>query len=391
MAGININKANLKELTKLPGVGSAMAERIIRHRERIGEFKETEDLEHVSGISASMMRRLKDLVAVTDNAEPAGVGSLTVDFTDDAGKGDYNGYRVAVVGNRINENEVSIPFAATAFSSTGGRTELSLPSLALLDGSLQIEVYTPDGQIVHSESRAAKDLPQRLELKVPSRNYGITQPNLAVSAGKPKRIKGRVFDESGKAVPELQVVVWASKANNPEDKDFFALFVAATDMHGHFSGPYPLGTYSAAHATVAVQGDTQSIQIHLEDGQFPESVILPVDLPCPETFDGDDSCSEKGKGEPPLKVDRPTGEKVEVDARQPEGDGTLASALADLFGLGGEGKPAKRPNRIAPPTCPSPSLWSTVSRRQKAQANGPIWIGPIRRTGWSTCSMIRTR
>ncbi|MHB8809573.1 MAG: helix-hairpin-helix domain-containing protein [Desulfobulbaceae bacterium] len=304
MSRININRATLKELTKLPGVGNALAERILKHRERIGEFKEVEDLEHVSGISAALMRRLRDLTTIADESEPAGEnGTLLVALIPEDNRGDYLGFRVMASGNHREENGSVIPFAATAFTSVDGKAEVSLPAVSHLEGNVTLEVFTPDGAVVHSESRAGKTLPQRLEIKVAARKYGTTLPNEDPAAGKPARIRGRVFDESGRTVPILQVVIWGAKADNPEDKDFFALIVATTDMHGHFTGPYPLGKFSAAHAAVALGKDVQNIAIHLEDGGFPESVVLPVDLPCAEEQFGEECCAEKISGEPPRSPD----------------------------------------------------------------------------------------
>ena len=45
---ININTATLEELDKLPGVGEATANKIIRHREENGQFKTIEDIKNVN-------------------------------------------------------------------------------------------------------------------------------------------------------------------------------------------------------------------------------------------------------------------------------------------------------------------------------------------------------
>ena len=48
----------------------------------------------------------------------------------------------------------------------------------------------------------------------------------------------------------LQVVIWATEAANPEPADFRALIVVTTDRQGYFSGPYPVGTFTSAHASI---------------------------------------------------------------------------------------------------------------------------------------------
>ena len=61
---ININTASAEELEKLPGIGKALAERIIEHREKYGTFRRVEHLIMVRGISDQKFRALRDLVTV---------------------------------------------------------------------------------------------------------------------------------------------------------------------------------------------------------------------------------------------------------------------------------------------------------------------------------------
>jgi competence protein ComEA len=59
---ININSAGAPELETLPGIGPALAEKIIEYRERHGPFETAEDLMKVSGIGPATMERLIDLI-----------------------------------------------------------------------------------------------------------------------------------------------------------------------------------------------------------------------------------------------------------------------------------------------------------------------------------------
>ena len=61
---ININTANAEELDRLPGIGPAMAQRIIEYRETNGGFKTIEDLQNVKGIGAKKFENLKNKVTL---------------------------------------------------------------------------------------------------------------------------------------------------------------------------------------------------------------------------------------------------------------------------------------------------------------------------------------
>ena len=61
---ININTADEKALDELPGVGSAMAKRIIEYRETQGMFQSPEDLKKVRGIGEAKFEKMKDRVTI---------------------------------------------------------------------------------------------------------------------------------------------------------------------------------------------------------------------------------------------------------------------------------------------------------------------------------------
>ena len=62
---ININTATSVELQDLPGIGPALAERIITYREEQGAFDAIEELTKVSGIGEKIFEALKELVTVS--------------------------------------------------------------------------------------------------------------------------------------------------------------------------------------------------------------------------------------------------------------------------------------------------------------------------------------
>ncbi|WP_212845520.1 ComEA family DNA-binding protein [Catellatospora sp. IY07-71] len=61
---VNLNTATLAQLDALPGVGPVLAQRILDHRARHGEFRTIGDLRQVEGIGESKFAQLKDLVTV---------------------------------------------------------------------------------------------------------------------------------------------------------------------------------------------------------------------------------------------------------------------------------------------------------------------------------------
>jgi competence protein ComEA len=61
---VSLNRAGDKELEELPGIGPALAGRIVAWREANGGFKSVEDLLKVSGIGESLLSGVIDLVTL---------------------------------------------------------------------------------------------------------------------------------------------------------------------------------------------------------------------------------------------------------------------------------------------------------------------------------------
>ena len=61
---VNLNTATAAELELLPGIGPALAQRIVADREYRGPFRSLNDLDRVSGIGPRLIERLRDKVTI---------------------------------------------------------------------------------------------------------------------------------------------------------------------------------------------------------------------------------------------------------------------------------------------------------------------------------------
>lgn len=61
---IDINRADAKQLTALPGIGEVLAGRIVAYREENGNFLSTQELQNVDGIGEKRLDAILDLITV---------------------------------------------------------------------------------------------------------------------------------------------------------------------------------------------------------------------------------------------------------------------------------------------------------------------------------------
>lgn len=61
---VNVNTATVEQLDTLPGIGPALAGRIVAYRQQHGPFASVEELSNVSGISPNMVDELRDKITV---------------------------------------------------------------------------------------------------------------------------------------------------------------------------------------------------------------------------------------------------------------------------------------------------------------------------------------
>lgn len=61
---VNINTANIGELTSLTGIGESKAKSIIEYRTKNGKFKKIEDIMNVTGIGESAYNKIKNNITI---------------------------------------------------------------------------------------------------------------------------------------------------------------------------------------------------------------------------------------------------------------------------------------------------------------------------------------
>ena len=63
---LDLNRASVADLARLPGVGPGLAQRIVQERERRGRFESPEALRQVMGVGPKKLAALRDLVSVRE-------------------------------------------------------------------------------------------------------------------------------------------------------------------------------------------------------------------------------------------------------------------------------------------------------------------------------------
>ena len=65
---ININTADAAALDQLPGIGPALAQRIIDYRENYGPYRTIDQIKDVKGIGDATFEKFRDMITVEDNS-----------------------------------------------------------------------------------------------------------------------------------------------------------------------------------------------------------------------------------------------------------------------------------------------------------------------------------
>ena len=67
---VNLNTATVTQLVDLPGIGPALAGRIVEHRQKNGAFKSVEDVMAVRGIGERNFAKIQGFLSVAAPAAP---------------------------------------------------------------------------------------------------------------------------------------------------------------------------------------------------------------------------------------------------------------------------------------------------------------------------------
>ena len=67
---VNLNTATVGQLEDLPGIGPALAARIVEHRQKNGAFKSVEDVMAVKGIGEKNFSKIQGFLSVGASTAP---------------------------------------------------------------------------------------------------------------------------------------------------------------------------------------------------------------------------------------------------------------------------------------------------------------------------------
>lgn len=90
---IDLNRASVAELTRLPGIGEKRAQAIVTFRESHGGFQSVTQLLKIKGIGRAMLRKLRLLVTISNDANLTPDTALATAKPAATGNGDIHRVR----------------------------------------------------------------------------------------------------------------------------------------------------------------------------------------------------------------------------------------------------------------------------------------------------------
>ena len=87
LSRLDLNRATIEELQRLPGIGKTLAQRVVERRTAHGPYRTVDELREVKGIGAKRLARIRPLLNVGRPTKTSGSTLRSVRAPDHQGKG----------------------------------------------------------------------------------------------------------------------------------------------------------------------------------------------------------------------------------------------------------------------------------------------------------------
>ena len=297
MAGkVNINTASQNGLEQVPGIGPAIAKKIIDHR----PYHSLQDLYTQAVADKRVLNTFIDRLTVADGFdETVFIDSVLPLKSKNDPAEKFVGYRVTAsyfVRRTAADGAVSSDLQRTQAGVGADQKAVILLKAGLdVPGQVKVDVEAPTGTAVFTHLYPTIDDFRNQEL--PALEFD-TQPAAVIAASalaRPMLIKGRVLDLAGQYKTEdLQLIFLSSDKANARPEDCLPATVAITEREGYFTTFYPNLTAKTIFALVGLPGLPPQ-PISPEKDRFPEKLLVVIDASAatkPEDTASDCGCDE---------------------------------------------------------------------------------------------------
>ncbi len=137
---------------------------------------------------------------------------------------------------------------------------------------MTLKIKAPSGEIIGQRELAPSEIGSDgiVEVKVPARQLANME-GIETLPERAKKIAGRVIDIKGaKKFEGVQVIIYATRAEEPSEEDYDPIIIAATEAQGYFITDAPRAYYQDAYAKIGVPpkgnyvGEVHTVPVRLE-------------------------------------------------------------------------------------------------------------------------------